>query len=116
MSSSNIADVLASNASYSSTYTNPGGLVLPSKRKFALITCMDPRLDVSAAFGIELGHAPIIRNAGGSVKGAIRDLAISGLLGGTKEILVVKHTGKSELLVHRRAFRFLVVTLRNFEP
>lgn len=54
---------------------------------------MDARIDPKAAFGIALGDAHVIRNAGGSAKEALRSLVISQQLLGTNEILLVKHTG-----------------------
>ena len=57
------------------------------------VTCMDARIDPAAAFGINLGDAHIIRNAGGSVKDGLRSIIISEQLLGTNEIILVKHTG-----------------------
>jgi carbonic anhydrase len=54
---------------------------------------MDARIDPASAYGIPLGDAHIIRNAGGSAKEALRSLVISQQLLGTNEIIVVKHTG-----------------------
>lgn len=54
---------------------------------------MDARIDPSAAFGIALGDAHIIRNAGGSARDALRSLVISQQLLGTNEIILIKHTG-----------------------
>jgi carbonic anhydrase len=54
---------------------------------------MDARIDPAAAFGIELGDAHVIRNAGASAKDAHRSIIISEQLLGTTEILLVKHTG-----------------------
>jgi carbonic anhydrase len=54
---------------------------------------MDARIDPAAAFGIDLGDAHVIRNAGASAKDALRSLVISEQLLGTTEILLVKHTG-----------------------
>jgi carbonic anhydrase len=54
---------------------------------------MDARIDPAAAFGIDLGDAHVIRNAGGSARDAIRSIVISEQLLGTKEVLLVKHTG-----------------------
>ena len=53
---------------------------------------MDARIDPAAAFGIPLGDAHVIRNAGGNARDALRSLVISELLLGTEEILLVKHT------------------------
>jgi carbonic anhydrase len=54
---------------------------------------MDARIDPAAAFGIPLGSAHVIRNAGASARAAFRDIVISQNLLGTTEVLVVKHTG-----------------------
>lgn len=54
---------------------------------------MDARIDPAAAFGIPLGDAHIIRNAGGNAKDALRSLVISQQLLGTNEVLLIKHTG-----------------------
>ncbi|KAI4136533.1 MAG: hypothetical protein L6R39_007741, partial [Caloplaca ligustica] len=53
---------------------------------------MDARIHAPPAFGISLGDAHIIRNAGGSARDALRSLVISQQLLGTTEILVIKHT------------------------
>lgn len=57
------------------------------------VTCMDARIDPVAAFGISLGDAHVIRNAGGSARDALRSIVISQQLIGTKEVLVIKHSG-----------------------
>jgi len=54
---------------------------------------MDARIDPAAAFGISLGDAHVIRNAGGNAKDALRSILISQHLLGTREIVLVKHTG-----------------------
>ena len=54
---------------------------------------MDARIDPAAAFGINLGDAHVIRNAGGNARDALRSLVISEQLLGTDEILLIKHTG-----------------------
>jgi carbonic anhydrase len=54
---------------------------------------MDARIDPAAAFGINLGDAHVIRNAGASAKDGLRSIIISEQLLGTKEILLIKHTG-----------------------
>jgi carbonic anhydrase len=54
---------------------------------------MDARIDPAAAFGISLGDAHVIRNAGAIAKDALRSIIISEQLLGTNEILLVKHTG-----------------------
>jgi carbonic anhydrase len=85
-------NVEASSESYSSSFTK-GHLALPPAKKYLVLTCMDARIDPAAAFGIELGDAHVIRNAGASAVDAIRSIVISEQLLGTTEIVLVKHTG-----------------------
>ena len=59
---------------------------------------MDARLDPAAMLGIPLGTAHIIRNAGACVADSLRSIVISQQLLGTKEIIVIKHTGCGMLL------------------
>lgn len=68
------------------------GLDPRPRRRVAVLTCMDSRLDVAQMLGIERGDAHVIRNAGGLVTDdAIRSLSISQHLLGTEEIIVVMH-------------------------
>jgi carbonic anhydrase len=60
---------------------------------------MDARIDPAAAFGIDLGDAHVIRNAGASARDAIRSIVISEQLLGTQEVLLVKHTGTHALSI-----------------
>lgn len=68
---------------------------LPTKLNTPAVTCMDARIHAPQAFGISLGDAHIIRNAGGSAPDALRSLTISQQLLGTEEIIVIKHTGRN---------------------
>ncbi|KAF2838271.1 carbonic anhydrase [Patellaria atrata CBS 101060] len=81
----------ASNKDYVSSKF-PGPLPLPPSEGYAVVTCMDARIDPAAQFGIPLGGAHVVRNAGGSVKEAFRSLVISQQILNTKEVLVIKHT------------------------
>ncbi|KAH8203131.1 hypothetical protein TruAng_002652 [Truncatella angustata] len=80
------------NAKYAAEFTK-GHLALPPAKKYLVLTCMDARIDPAAAFGIELGDAHVIRNAGASARDAQRSIIISEQLLGTNEIILVKHTG-----------------------
>lgn len=53
---------------------------------------MDSRIDIFPAFGLNLGDAHIIRNAGGNVKDGLRSILISQHFLGTREVIVIKHT------------------------
>ncbi|KAK9450503.1 carbonic anhydrase [Limtongia smithiae] len=83
--------ILAANAAYVATFTH-GGLALPPRRKFAVVTCMDARLDPAKALGLAEGDAHVIRNAGGRARDALRSLVISQQLLGTEEVFVIHHT------------------------
>ena len=66
---------------------------MPRATHVAIIACMDARLDPARALELEEGDAHVIRNAGGVVTDdAIRSLAISQRLFGTKEIILIHHT------------------------
>ncbi|MBA3416571.1 MAG: carbonic anhydrase [Chloroflexia bacterium] len=70
-----------------------GDLAMPPRRRFAVLACMDARLDPARALGLEEGDAHVIRNAGGRASDdALRSLVISEQLLGTDEVVVVHHT------------------------
>src|SRR5436305_11904515 len=86
-------EVLSANAEYVSSFGSKGSLALPPKRQFAMLTCMDARLDPAKFAGLSEGDAHVIRNAGGRASDdAIRSLVISYKLFGTKEWFVIHHT------------------------
>jgi carbonic anhydrase len=71
-----------------------GGLPPVPAKKVAVLTCMDARIDPSALLGLSAGDAHVIRNAGGVVSDdAIRSLAVSQVLLGTEEVVLIQHTG-----------------------
>jgi carbonic anhydrase len=87
------AEVLAANARYTAEFGTKGELALPPARRFAVLTCMDARLDPAKFAGLAEGDAHVIRNAGGRASDdAIRSLVISYKLLGTKEFFVIHHT------------------------
>jgi len=86
-------EVLGANASYAETFGEKANLPLPPGRRFAILICMDARLDPAKYVGLAEGDAHVIRNAGGRASDdAIRSLVISHKLLGTKEYFVVHHT------------------------
>src|SRR5712691_11720153 len=91
---SNIVDeVLAANTAYAATFGDKSRLPMPPGRHFAILTCMDARLDPAKFAGLAEGDAHVIRNAGGRAsEDAIRSLVISYKLLGTREWFVVHHT------------------------
>jgi carbonic anhydrase len=75
---------LAANQSYIKEFGDKGRLALPPARRFAILTCMDARLDPAKFAGLAEGDAHVIRNAGGRASDdAIRSLIISHKLLGT---------------------------------
>jgi carbonic anhydrase len=85
-------DLLANNKTYADTF-DKGDLPLPPARKVAVLACMEARLNVYGALGLQEGDAHVIRNAGGVVTDdEIRSLAISQRLLGTEEIILIHHT------------------------
>ncbi len=91
--SKNLKEVLEANARYSANFGEKGKLALPPARRFAVLTCMDARLDPAKFAGLAEGDAHVIRNAGGRASDdAIRSLIISYKLLGTNEFFVIHHT------------------------
>jgi len=88
-----LAEVLAANDVYASSFGAKGERALPPARHFAILTCMDARLDPAKYAGLAEGDAHVIRNAGGRASDdAIRSLVISYKLLGTREWFVIHHT------------------------
>ncbi|MGA1361797.1 MAG: beta-class carbonic anhydrase [Ilumatobacteraceae bacterium] len=88
-----LPEVLAANADYVASFGDRGSLALPPARRFAILTCMDARLDPAKYAGLAEGDAHVIRNAGGRASDdAIRSLVISYKLLGTAEWFVIHHT------------------------
>lgn len=58
-----LSEVLKSNEAYASNFGDKGKLALPPARGFAVLTCMDARLDPAKFAGLAEGDAHVIRNA-----------------------------------------------------
>lgn len=88
-----LSEVLKANAKYAGSFGDRKNLRLPPAREFAILTCMDARLDPAKFAGLAEGDAHVIRNAGGRVsEDAIRSLIVSHKLLGTKEWFVIHHS------------------------
>jgi carbonic anhydrase len=86
-------EVLQANEQYAASFGAKSELALPPARGFAILTCMDARLDPAKYAGLSEGDAHVIRNAGGRASDdAIRSLVISYKLLGTKEWFVIHHS------------------------
>src|SRR3712207_5400774 len=85
-------DLLENAARYAEDF-GAGGLATAPRRRLAVLSCMDSRIDLFSLLGLEQGEAHVIRNAGGlATEDAIRSLALSQTLLDTREIFVIQHT------------------------
>ncbi len=88
-----LEEVIQANRDYAAKFGDKGKLAMPPARRFAILTCMDARLDPAKFAGLAEGDAHVIRNAGGRASDdAIRSLVISHKLLGTREWFVIHHT------------------------
>lgn len=98
-------ELLSSAQDYADSFAH-GDLPMPPGRQVAVLACMDARLNVYGLLGLSEGEAHVIRNAGGVVtEDAIRSLAISQRLLGTREIILIHHTDCGMLTFTDDAFR-----------
>ena len=71
-----------------------GDLPSAPARRAAVVTCMDARMETGRLLGLAEGDVHVIRNAGGVVTDdVLRSLTISQRLLGTREIIIIQHTG-----------------------
>src|ERR1700675_4128433 len=88
-----LPEVLKANETYAASFGAKSQLAMPPARRFAILTCMDARLDPAKYAGLSEGDTHVIRNAGGRTSDdAIRSLVISSKLLGTREWFVIHHT------------------------
>jgi carbonic anhydrase len=74
-------------------YLGSAARIMEPVQRLAVLTCMDARVDVSGLLGLRPGDAHVIRNAGGrATNDALRCLAVSQALLGTREVMVMHHT------------------------
>lgn len=85
--------LVAANRRYAAQFKDPGMDARPVLH-VAVVACMDARLDLHKALGLELGDCHTIRNAGGVVTDdTIRSLTISQRALGTRAVILIHHTG-----------------------
>jgi carbonic anhydrase len=84
--------VLSVNAEFVRTYDSRRATA-PVVRKLAIVACMDYRIPLAQALGLNPGDAYVIRNAGGIVtEDVIRSLLVAHYRLGIKEVLIINHT------------------------
>ncbi len=109
-------DLLANNERYAASF-DQAELPLPPAKKAAVVACMDARLNVYGALGLQEGDAHVIRNAGGVITDdAIRSLAISQRLLGTEEIILIHHTDCGMLTFKDDEFRHSIEQDTGIKP
>ncbi|MEA2140206.1 MAG: carbonic anhydrase [Solirubrobacteraceae bacterium] len=100
-----IDELLANNQAFADSLPAEHLDVRP-RRRLAVVTCMDSRLDVFSALGLGDGEAHILRNAGGVITDdVIRSLAVSQRRLGTREVMLVHHTDCGMLSLSDDGFR-----------
>ena len=89
-----VTDILEANETYAASFGDKAKLVGAPRRKLAILTCMDARMDPAKFTGLAEGDAHVIRNAGGRASDdAIRSLIVSCKLMGTTDWFVIHHSG-----------------------
>ena len=116
----NFADVLASNATYSSNFTDQH-LTGTAAKGLAIITCMDSRISPLDIVGMNPGDVKILRNAGARVTDdVLRTLVLATFLLGVNRVLVMPHTeckmaSATEQQIHDEIMRDFGVDIRSME-
>jgi carbonic anhydrase len=108
-------EFLENNRRYADSFG--GQLPLPPAAGVAVVACMDARISVYGVLGLKEGDAHVIRNAGGVITDdAIRSLAISQRLLGTREIILIHHTDCGMLTFTDDAFKASIQDETGIKP
>ncbi len=85
-------DLLDANRAYASAFAL-AGIPARADKGFALVTCMDSRIEPLTMLGLAPGDAKIVRNAGGRVTSdVLRSLILATNFLGVVRIAVMQHT------------------------
>jgi carbonic anhydrase len=85
-------ELLGANEAYASSF-GEGDFARPPRKRLAVLTCIDARIDPLRILGLAPGDANVLRNAGARVtQDALRSLVVSHALLGTRETFLVGHT------------------------
>jgi carbonic anhydrase len=110
-----IDHLVQANKEYTATF--PGPRPVRPKLRLTVISCMDSRLDLFGALGLQIGDAHLIRNAGGVVTDdTLRSLAISQRALGTREVMLIHHTQCGMENLDDAAFRAELASETGLEP
>ena len=112
-----VTDELLVNAEAHAASFDKGALAMPPAKQIAVVACMDARLDPNRLLGLAEGDAHVIRNAGGVVtQDALRSLAISQRLLGTREVVLLHHTDCGMLTFSDQEFRDQIAAETGVRP
>jgi carbonic anhydrase len=85
-------ELLDANRTYADRFALQG-IPPVAAREFALVTCMDSRIEPLTMLGLHPGDAKILRNAGARVTDdVLRSLVLATTFLGVREIAVMQHT------------------------
>ena len=85
-------ELLAGNRDYLEAGAHTSLPVRP-RRHLAVVTCMDARIDVFAALGLDLGDAHVLRTAGGRLtEDVLRSLTLACHVLDVRAVAIVAHT------------------------
>ncbi|TCP56702.1 carbonic anhydrase [Tamaricihabitans halophyticus] len=111
-----IDELLRRNAEFGEQAPGDRSSAAPSMH-VAILTCMDARIRVFEVFGLAHGESHILRNAGGVVTDdAIRSLSLSQRKLGTREVLIVQHTGCGLEMVTEDGYKDELVEATGMRP
>jgi carbonic anhydrase len=92
--SQTLREILEFNRGYAENFGDKAKLTGAPRRRMAILTCMDARMDPARFIGLNEGDSHVIRNAGGRAsEDAIRSLVVSCKLMGTTDWFVIHHSG-----------------------
>jgi carbonic anhydrase len=108
-------ELLEANARFAKNFPGTELTAVPS-RQITILTCMDARIDNFTAFGLEVGDAHILRNAGGRVTDdVIRSLVLSNDILGTRYVAVIHHTECGLVGTSNEAIRDAIAVARRVD-
>jgi carbonic anhydrase len=110
-----IDTMLIANRRYAAGF--PGPRPLKPAQHVAVVACMDSRLDLFGALGLNIGDAHLIRNSGGQITDdVLRSLAVSQNRIGTREVVIIHHTDCGMFGLDDAAFRADLAQRTGVEP
>jgi carbonic anhydrase len=95
----------------------PGHRAVTPAKHLTIVTCMDSRLDIFRIFGLDIGDAHILRNAGGlATDDMLRSLVVSQRLLNTRAIILMQHTDCGLNQLKEQEFRAELARETGSEP